>query len=83
MMDLSPDFGINCTFNVENLISYRDTFDTLSNPFVDELTQNLSERSPLTLLLSKLSYAAENIDFILDDQIIYTRDKGTRHYLIK
>ena len=47
VVDLPPDFDISCTFNVENLISYRDTFDTPSDPFVDEPTQDLlSERAP-------------------------------------
>jgi len=36
MVDLLPDFGIGCTFNVEDLVPYRDTFDTPSDPFVNE-----------------------------------------------
>ena len=40
-------------------------------------------RAPLPPLPPKLSYAIENIDSILDDQIVSTRDGGTRHYLIK
>ena len=46
MVDLSPDFGIGCTFNVKNLFSYKGTFDTPSDPFVDEPTLNLFSESP-------------------------------------
>ena len=77
MVDLPPDFGISCTFNVEDLVPYRGTFDTLSDPFMDEPSQDLSE-SPLPPLPPKLSYTIENIDSILDDQIVSTRDGGAR-----
>jgi len=33
VVDVPPDFGISCTFNVENLVSYRGTFNTPSDPF--------------------------------------------------
>jgi len=59
------------------------TFDTPSDPFMDEPTQDLHESPPLPPLSPKLSYAAENIDSILDDKIVSTRDGGTRCYLIK
>jgi len=78
VVDLPPNFGISCTFNVENLAPYRGTFDTPSDPFVDELTQDLlSESPPLPPPPSKLSYAAENIDSILDNQMVSTRDGDT------
>ena len=78
MVDLPPDFGISCTFNVEYLVPYRGTFDTSSDPFVDEPTQNfLSESTILPPLPPKLPYATENIDSILDDQFVSTRDRGT------
>ena len=46
MVDFPSDFGINYTFNVEDLAPYRDTFDTPSDPFVDEPTQDLLSESP-------------------------------------
>ena len=36
VVDLSQDFDISCTFNVKDLVPYRGTFDTPSDPFVDE-----------------------------------------------
>ena len=84
MVYLPPNFGISCTFNVENLIPYRGTFDTPTDIFMDEPTQDpLSESPPLPLLPLKLLYAAEHTDSTLDDQIVSTRDGETRHYLIK
>jgi len=53
---------------------YRGTFDTFSDPFVDEPTQDLPESPPLSPFPSKLSYVEENIDSILDDQIVSNRD---------
>ena len=79
-----PNFGISCNFNVEDLISYRSTFDAPSDPFVDESTQDfLSESPSLPPLSPKLPYTAENINSILDDQIVSTRDEETRRYLVK
>ena len=78
VVDLPPDFRISCTFNVEELVPYRGTFDTPSDPFVDEPSQDLSERPPLPPLPPKLSYTTKNIDSILDDQVISTRDGRTR-----
>jgi len=45
VVDLPPDFGIRCAFNVENLVPYIGTFDTLSDPFVHEPTQDLLSES--------------------------------------
>ena len=46
VVDLPPDFGISCTFNVEYLAPYRGTFDIPSDPFVDESTHDLLSESP-------------------------------------
>jgi len=81
-VDLSPNFSISCTFNVEDLVPYKGTFDTLLIHSWMSLPKTFL-RAPLPPLPPKLSYAAENINSILDDQIVSTRDKGTGHYLIK
>jgi len=77
-VDLPSNFSISSTFNVKDLVPYRDTFDTPSDPFVDKPTQDPLSLSPQLLPLPpKLPYAAENINSILDDQIGSTRDGGT------
>jgi len=83
VVDLPSDFRISCTFNVEDLVPYRGTFDTSSDPFVDEPTLDLSESPPLPPLPPKLPHATKNIESILDDQIVSIRDGGMRRYLIK
>ena len=50
---------------------------------MDETLDLPSENPPLPPLSPKLSHAEENIDSILDDHIISTRDVGTQHCLIK
>jgi len=63
VVDLPSDFDISCTFNVENLISYKGTFDIPSDPFMGEPTHDLLlESPPLPPLTPKFSYAIENID---------------------
>jgi len=54
MVDLSPDFDISCTFNVEDLIPYRGIFDTLSDPLMDERTHDLLSESPTISTSSKI-----------------------------
>ena len=77
VVDLPPDFDISYTFNVENLIPYKGTFDTPSNPFMNEPTNDLTESTSLSPLPLKLSHETENIHSILDDQIVFIRDGGT------
>ena len=63
---------------------YRGTLDTPSNPPRGEPTHNLPSESPsLSPLPPKLFHATKNIDSILVDQIISTKDGGTRCYLVK
>ena len=75
MVELPPDFCGSCIFNVD-LIPSRGTLDTHFIPLMDEPTQDLpSESHSLPALPPKLSHAAENINSILDDQIVSTRDR--------
>ena len=84
VVDLTLNFGINCTFNIKNLVPYGGTFDTPSDSFMDEPTLDFLSESPHYLHFPpKLFHATENINSILDDQIISTRDRGTRRYHVK
>jgi len=65
------------------MVPYNGTFDT-PYPFMNEPTHDIPSESPsLPRLPPKLSYTVENIDSILDDQIVSTRDRGTRRSLVK
>ena len=46
VVDLLSDFGISCTFNVEDLVLCRCTSDTPSGSFMDEPTQDILSESP-------------------------------------
>jgi len=84
VVDFPPYFDISWTFNIEDLVPYRGTFDTPSDSFMDEPTLDFLSESPHYLHFPpKLFHATENINSILDDQIISTRDRGTRRYHVK
>jgi len=84
VIDFSEDFEINHTFNIEDLVEYKGPNFNPSNPLVDESTpEPFFERSPLLSLLDINPNTTEKIDKILDDEIISTRDGGTRRYLVR
>ena len=75
-IDLPPEMSINPTFNVEDLVhSHNPIVDplSLSWPFSDFATQPLPP--PIT--------HKEEIEEILDDETVSTRDGGFQRYLVK
>ena len=82
VIDPPEDFGFNPTFNIEDLVEYRGPNFNPSNPLVDEPTPELFSEGPPLPLPDISPNTTENIDKILDDEIISTRDGGTQRYLI-
>ena len=81
VIDLPKDFEINSTFNIEDIVEYKGSNFNPSNPMVDELTpEPFSERPSLLPLPDISPNTTENIDKILYDEIISTRDGGTGQY---
>jgi len=77
VLNLPEGFGISLIFNVEDLIVYKGPNFDLSNPLLDEPTQDLTSEGPsLTPLANLPPYAAEQINKIIDDEIISTTDGG-------
>jgi len=71
------------TFNIDDLVEDKGPNFNPSNPMVDESSlEPFSERHPLPLLPDTSPNTTENIDKILDDEIIFTRDGGTRRHLV-
>ena len=54
VVDLPPDFGISYTFNVKDLVSYKGSFDTPFDPFMDKPTHDFLSKSPTTFTSSKI-----------------------------
>jgi len=84
--DFPPDFGISSTFNISDLVAYKDPPFNPDNSLVD-----LDEPTPGPLfegphfppLPTTIDpFTTEQIDSIKDDQIISTRDSGCRRYLV-
>jgi len=83
ILNLPEGFGISLIFNIENLVAYKGPNFNLSNPLLDEPTQDLTSVGPFLPPLSYIPpYAAEQIDKIIENKIISTTDGGTRRYLV-
>ena len=86
VIDLSLDFEISSTFNISDLVAYKDPPLNPDNPLVnfDEPTpEPLFEGPQLPPLPNtNVPVIAEQIDSIKNDQIISTQDGGYRRYLV-
>ena len=78
VIDLSQDFGISSTFNIEDLVVYKDLNFNANNPLDDEPSlETISERHFLPPLSNILLNTVDQIDKIVDDEIITTKNSGT------
>ena len=74
VLELPPNLGISATFNISDLVEYREPVAIPSEPFghVPSLeSEPTPECPPTNWPLSK-----KKIERILDDQAISTRNKG-------
>ena len=69
---LKDDLGINTTFNISDLVEYREPVSIPSEPFgpTSIMSEPTSEYPP-TMFLERI----EKVEHILDDQTISTRKK--------
>ena len=86
VIDLSRDYGISCTFNVNDLVDFNvnDLVDykglDCSPLIVEPSPKPFFERPPFTLLPNTHLITAETIDKVLEDETITTKTGGTHRY---
>ena len=84
VIDFSQDFDISSTFNIEHLVDYNGLDFNPSNPLDDESSiEPSSERHFLISLPNILPYKVDQIDKIVNDEIITTKDGVTRKNLVR
>jgi len=79
-IDLLRDYGISCTFNINDLVNYKSFgFSSLNDK---SSHMPFSESFSLSPLLNTHPITAEKVDKILEDETITTKSGGTHTYLI-
>jgi len=79
VIGLPKDYGISCTFNVNDLVDYKG-FDC-SPLIVKPSSKSLFERPPFTQLPNTYPITAETVDKALKDETITIKTGETHRYL--
>ena len=70
---------ISLIFNVEDLLSYRGTFEPSTLPF--SVSTGGANKGASTV--PSLQYSTEMVDIILDDEFVTSKDGGFHRFLVK
>ena len=79
LLDLPNDMDISHVFNVEDLLPYRDTFESSTLPF----SVFVGEASKGALIVPSLQYSKEMVDIILDDELVTSKDGDFHRFFVK
>ena len=81
VLELSPELGISSTFNISDLVEYREPAMIPSEPFGPDPS---FESKPIPECpLINWSERKDRIERILDDQAVTTCNKGYQRYLVR
>ena len=82
-IDLFKSFGIGSTFNIGDLVDYKGLYFNPRSSLVDKTSHEpISERPSLLPFSNILPNTTHQVDNILDDEVITTKEGGTRKYLV-
>ena len=80
MLDIPSDFGISSTFNISDLVKYKEPTMIPSEPFEPD---SIFESEPThECPPAKLPKQSDRIERILDDKIVTTQNKDYQRYLV-
>ena len=79
LLDLPNDIDISPSFNVEDLLPYRGTFEPSTLPSIVS-TGKASKCAPT---MPSLEYYKKKVDIILDDEFVSSKDGGFCRFLVK
>ncbi|KAG0466983.1 hypothetical protein HPP92_018563 [Vanilla planifolia] len=80
-LELPDDYGVSNTFNISDLVAYKEPVEIPSEPFEPESPPLVSEPLP-ECPQACFKKASEQIEKIIDDKITNTRNKQYRKYLV-
>ena len=82
VVDLPGNYGISSTFNVSDLVAYRDLAAIPSEPFGPSppIVSDLTKECPLPTPLQR---QCEQIECILDEQVTTMRSGAYQCYLVR
>ena len=83
IIDIPSTYGISSTFNIEDLVSFKGPIVVPSDPFEepsqDHIDNPIIDPTPPPI---RPQAHKESIDFILDEQVVLTRDDTIQRFLV-
>jgi hypothetical protein len=83
VIELPPDYDINSTFNIEDLIAYKGPSTIPDDPFTEPSPTPTISPDFDTILPNIPPTHKESINAILDEQVVFTRDGTVQRFLVR